>query len=286
MINYLALLVALSVSGVSAYYSIIGLTAIFAAAYWPVIIMGAALEVGKLVTATWLHRNWRTCPFLLKSYLTMSVIVLMFISSMGIFGFLSKAHIDQTLNINTGSADQVKIIENKIDYERQAVADLDKQIAQIDAAVTKMTDKGQATNSLKAADQQRKTRDTLVKKKDDHVRNISTYTTEKISLDSGIKKLEAEVGPLKYIAELVYSSTGNDQLEKAVRMVILLLVAVFDPLAVLLLLAANHGMAQIKHLTRSKNDNILVIGKEIFGDNNVIKRKADQELDDRLHLNT
>ena len=286
MINYLALLVALCVSGVSAYYSIIGLTAIFAAAYWPVIIMGAALEIGKLVTATWLHRNWRTCPLLLKSYLTMSVIVLMFISSMGIFGFLSKAHIEQTLNINTGSVDQVQILEQKIEFEKQTVADLDKQISQIDAAVSKMTDRGQATNSLKAAGQQRKTRDDLVKKKEQHVRNISTYTTEKVTLNSGIKKLESEVGPLKYIAELVYSSTGNDQLEKAVRMVILLLVTVFDPLAVLLLLAANHGMAQIKHLTKSKNDNILVIDNKVFGDINVIKRKTDQEFDDRLHLNT
>jgi hypothetical protein len=210
----------------------------------------------------------------------------MFISSMGIFGFLSKAHIEQTLNINTGSVDQVQILEQKIEFEKQTVADLDKQISQIDAAVSKMTDRGQATNSLKAAGQQRKTRDDLVKKKEQHVRNISTYTTEKVTLNSGIKKLEAEVGPLKYIAELVYSSTGNDQLEKAVRMVILLLVTVFDPLAVLLLLAANHGMAQIKHLTKSKNDNILVIDNKVFGDINVIKRKTDQEFDDRLHLNT
>jgi hypothetical protein len=269
MINYLALLAALAVSAVSAYYSIIGLTAIFASAFTAVIIMGVALEIGKLITVSWLHQNWRSCPLLLKAYLTSAVVVLMFISSMGIFGFLSKAHIEQTLNINTGSADKVQILEQKIEFEKQTVADLDKQVAQIDAAITKMTDKGQATNSLKAAGQQRKTREDLVKKKDDHVRNISSYTAEKVNLNSGIKKLEAEVGPLKYIAELVYSSAGADQLERAVRMVIILLVLVFDPLAVLLLLAANHGLGKLKDLTKPEENRILKIDDTVLGEHNV-----------------
>jgi cell division protein FtsB len=269
MINYLALLTALVVSAVSAYYSIIGLTAIFASAFTAVAIMGIALEIGKLITVSWLHRNWRTCPLLLKLYLTSAVIILMFISSMGIFGFLSKAHIEQTLNINIGQADQVQILEQKIEFQKQSLTDLDKQIAQIDAAISKLTDKGQASTSLQAADKQRKTRDGLVKRKEEYVRNISTYTAEKVALNSGIKKLEAEVGPLKYIAELVYSGAGNDQLEKAVRMVILLLVAVFDPLAVLLLLAANHGLGQLKNLTKPKEANILKIDDAVLGEQNV-----------------
>jgi hypothetical protein len=269
MINYIALFVALAVSGVSAYYSILGLTAIFSSAFVAVVIMGITLELGKLVTASWLYRNWETCPLLLKSYLTSAVIILMFISSMGIFGFLSKAHIEQTLSINTGSADQVVILDQKIDYLKQTVADLDKQIAQIDAAISKLTEKGQATNSLRAADQQRKTRESLIKRKEENVRNISTYTTEKVALTSGIKKLEAEVGPLKYIAELVYSSAGTEQLEKAVRMVIILLVLVFDPLAVLLLLAANHGLGQLKALTKPKEHSILKIDDAVLGEKNV-----------------
>jgi hypothetical protein len=183
---------------------------------------------------------------------------------MGIFGFLSKAHIDQTLNINTGQADQVQILDQKIDYLKQSVADLDKQIVQIDNAVTKMTDKGQATNSLQAADKQRKTRDSLVKKKAEYVKDISNATTERVKLQSGIKRLEAEVGPLNYIAEMVYSSTGNDQLEKAVRMVIILLVLVFDPLAVLLLLAANHGLGSLKSLTKPKESSILRINDGVL----------------------
>jgi uncharacterized protein YlxW (UPF0749 family) len=269
MINYLALFAALAVSTVSAYYSILGLTAIFSSAFVAVIIMGISLEFGKLVTVSWLHKNWNSCPFLLKTYLTSAVIILMFISSMGIFGFLSKAHIEQTLNINTGSADQVVILDQKIDYLKQTVADLDKQIAQIDAAISKLTEKGQATNSLRAADQQRKTRESLIKRKQENVRDISTYTTEKVTLTSGIKKLEAEVGPLKYIAELVYSSAGSEQLEKAVRMVIILLVLVFDPLAVLLLLAANHGLGKLKLLTKPKETSILKIDDEVLGAKNV-----------------
>lgn len=264
MINYLALLVALSVSAVSAYYSILGLTAIFAAAFYPIVIMGAALELGKLVTTSWLYRNWNTCPFLLKSYLTFAVILLMFISSMGVFGFLSKAHIEQTLNINTGAADQIVILQNKIDYEKQSSDDLDKQIAQIDAALNKMTERGQAQSSLNAADKQRKTRESLVQRKQQHVKDISIYTAERVALQSGVKKLEAEVGPLKYIAEMVYEgTTGPEQLEKAVRMVIILLVFVFDPLAVVLLLAANHGLNQRKSLTSMTEHAILKIDDDV-----------------------
>jgi len=272
MINYLALLVALAVSGVSAYYSILGLTTIFASAFYPIIVMGAALELGKLVSASWLYRNWKSSPLFLKSYLTFAVIVLMFISSMGIFGFLSKAHIDQSLNINTGSADQIEIIQSKIQFEKESISDLDKQIAQIDAALSKMTDRGQAASSLQAADKQRKTRNDLVRKKDEHVKNISTYTEQRIRLSAEVKKLEAEVGPLRYISEIIYDVHSTDNLEKSVRMVILLLVSVFDPLAVVLLIAANHGLTQKKNFTFIKEPSILRIDDELLGEHNVVER--------------
>ena len=274
MINYLALLAALSVSSVSAYYSIIGLTAIFSAAYYPVIIMGAVLELSKLVTASWLYRNWKQTPFLLKSYLSFAVVILMFISSMGIFGFLSKAHIEQQLSISTGQADQVAIIENKIEYIKTSIADVDKQVTQIDNALSKMTDRGQAASSLQAADKQRKTRTDLIKKRDDYVKNLSELMSQRISITSGIKKLEAEVGPLKYIAEMAYSDTSTDQLDRAVRMVILLLVSVFDPLAVLLLLAANQGLSKNELTNPSRRDSILRIDNTVLGDDNVVERKT------------
>ena len=142
MINILAMLVALVVSGVSAYFSIIGLTTIFSAAFYPVVIMGAALEIGKLVSTSWLYRNWNTCPWLLKSYLSLAVIVLMFITSMGTFGFLSRAHIEQELNITTGDADRLAIVESQIQNKNSVIADYDKQIQQIDDALSKITEKG------------------------------------------------------------------------------------------------------------------------------------------------
>ncbi|MGZ4849826.1 MAG: hypothetical protein ACXV2C_00410 [Candidatus Bathyarchaeia archaeon] len=246
MINYLALLVALSLSGVSGYYSIVGLAAIFSSAFYPVIFMGCVLEAGKLVTASWLYNNWSLAPTLLKCYLTSAVVMLMFITSMGIFGFLSKAHIEQTVQLNSGSADQVKIIQSKIEFENDSIADVNKQIAQIDAAISKLTDKGQASSSLKAADAQRKTRNALAQSKQTHIEVISTLNQQKLKLDTDIKRAEAEVGPLKYIAELIYENADTNQLEKSVRFVIIILVLVFDPLAVILLIAANVGIRAAK----------------------------------------
>jgi hypothetical protein len=282
--NYLVLLVALAVSGVSAYYSIIGLTAIFASAFYPVIIMGVVLELGKLVTASWLYRNWKDTPFLLKSYLSTAVIILMFISSMGIFGFLSRAHIEQQLNISTGQADQLALIDSKIDFVKTSIADIDKQINQIDSALNKMTDRGQAASSLQAADRQRKTRNDLSKKREEHVKDLSQLTAEKIRLSSGIKKLEAEVGPLKYISDLIYDVPSTDNLERSVRMVILLIVSVFDPLAVVLLIAANQGLRKNELTSTSKPNSILMIDDNVLGDADVIKRKANQKLNDRADL--
>ena len=98
------LLTALGISAVAAYYSIVGLMAIFSASAMSIAIMGVVLEIGKLITASWLYQNWKRVPFLLKSYLTLAVIVLMFITSMGIFGYLSKAHIDQGCLLYTSDA--------------------------------------------------------------------------------------------------------------------------------------------------------------------------------------
>ena len=263
MVNYFALLTSLCLSGVSAYYSIIGLTAVFAGSFWPVVIMGTTLEISKIISTSWLYRNWKTCPFLLKTYLTLAIIILMVISSMGIFGFLSKAHIEQNLQIQTGDVDQIQIVQTKIYNEQSIIDDLNKQIAQIDAAVNKMTDKGQAQSSLQAADKQRKLRDDLTKQKGQHTSTLSEYKTEKVKLESNVKKTEAEVGPIKYIAAFIYGSSGPDTLELAVRWVIILLVSVFDPLAVFLLLAANHGLNNKKNsLQEFSKDNILVINDQ------------------------
>ena len=288
MVNWLALIVALVVSGVSAYFSIIGLTTLFSAAFIPVVIMGASLEVGKLVTTSWLYRNWKTCPWLLKSYLSLAVVVLMLITSMGTFGFLSRAHIEQQLNISTGDADKVAIIESQIDNEKKIIADYDKQVAQIDDALSKITEKGRGESSLQAADKQRKTRNELVAKKNVAIEKTSKLNTEKIILNSAIKKTEAEVGPLKYIAEALYGSdnVGTRTLDSAVRFVIILLVVVFDPLAVVLLIAANHGLSQKKQYTNIEDCDILKIDQELLGDIHVTKRPPDKELNNLTHKHT
>lgn len=247
MINYIALVIALAISGVSGFYSITGLTTLFSGAYYPVLLMGTVLELGKLTTASWLYNNWNITSRVLKYYLTATVIVLMFISSMGTFGFLSKAHIEQTLQINSGAADQIKIIDTKIQFENQSISEIDHRMAEIDSAISKMTERGKALSSLSAAKDQKKNRDDLTKEKQKHVQNISQLTEERIKLDTEVRKLEAEVGPLRYIAELIYGKASNDQLEKAVRYVIILIVLVFDPLAVVLLIAANVGIKSSKN---------------------------------------
>lgn len=257
MINYIALLTALTLSAVSGFYSVYGLTTLFAAAFWPVVFMGGALEIGKLVTASWLYNNWEITPKVLKYYLTFIVVVLMFISSMGTFGFLSKAHIEQSIKLsNTADASQLEIINSKINFEKEYITDIDKQIQQIDSAVSKLNDTGKATSSLKAANQEKQNRDKLILKKEEHVKNISTLTSERIRAEGDIKKVEAEVGPVKYIAELVYGENAKSHLDSAVRSVIILIVLVFDPLAVMLLIAANVGFSK-KKLTTNKFQSIL-----------------------------
>lgn len=258
MINYIALIVALALSAVSGYYSIIGLTTIFASTFWPVIFMGSTLEIAKLVTASWLYHNWDIAKKNIKIYLTLSLIILMIITSMGVFGFLSKSHIDQTVKINSGGSDILKEIVYKIKIEEDKISDIDKQIGMIDNAVTKMVEKGQASSSLKANDQQRKKRDELTKTKQTHIDNKIKLNQEKIRLESDQRKLEAEVGPIKYIAEFFTDNADNKQLERAVSWMIILIIIVFDPLAVVLLIAANYGLYHRKYILFQNDKSIKV----------------------------
>jgi hypothetical protein len=207
----------------------------------------------------------------------------MFITSMGTFGFLSRAHIEQQLNISTGDADKLAIIESQIENKNSIIADYDKQLQQIDDALSKITEKGRGESSLQAADKQRKTRNELVAKKNAELGSVATLKEEVVRLRSTIRKTEAEVGPLKYIAEAIYGGrdTSVVDLDRAVRMVIILLVVVFDPLAVVLLIAANHGMSQTKEFTNIQEHDILRIDSLTLGDNDVTERQAHQELNHR-----
>ena len=360
-IAFLTLISALSISAVAIYYSVAGLAAIFAAAVVPIIIMGVVLEVGKLVTAVWLHRNWNNAVWWLKSYLIVALIVLMFITSMGIFGFLSKAHVEQT-SMTLDQKASITSIESKIERSESKIdrwntdlgrllkgedvrvdslvmreqAELDKLFQKIkqekddarqdadkqieiqkerikqakerkdsDIAVANERYKGafskrkldDAINDAKAnelavassaqkeileiqgllnskfkqIDEKYASQVTDIEKRISDLRNQANAKTEDIEgkiinleklveaetlivdqareekavYEKEFRKLEAEVGPVKYIAEFIYAEKADQELlEEAVRWVIIVIIFVFDPLAVLLLIAANMSLVR------------------------------------------
>ncbi len=241
-LSLLVLTTALAISGIAAYYSIIGLAAIFAAAAVPVIIMGSVLEVGKLVTVTYLHRYWRQSPFLLRSYLVIAVLVLMFITSMGIFGFLSRAHIEQT-TVTGDNILKIERIESKIGREQRTIKDADGVLFQLDEAINVLIEYDRIRGdegAIAVRERQKSERQDLSKIVSSAEDRISELQSELIVLEKGQLELEAEVGPIKYIAEFVYGERADkSMLEEAVRWVIVIIVAVFDPLAVALLVAWN-----------------------------------------------
>ena len=347
-IAFLTLLSALSISGVAIFYSVIGLATIFPGAFWPVVIMGSVLEIGKLVTASWLYRNWTQTRFLLKTYLTIAVVVLSLITSMGIFGFLSKAHLEQnlaedtvtqridiinskieseetyikrqnavieraekTLNRSTTSntdavsieKESLKDVQDKfktlLTVETNTIENLNSRLKQLDKDVSDVLtsnksffNEEKAAADLKASQKEERAsidkgiseaqsridilksdyaKDTaVIQARIDKLRegtsdnkvgveaqietaenniskaqnNIDDLIIEREPLESKMIKLEAEVGPVKYIASLVvdWGVTTEVDTSEAVRWVILIIIFVFDPLAVLLLVAANQSL--------------------------------------------
>jgi hypothetical protein len=239
----LTLLVALSLSSVAAYYSIIGLTAIFAGAVIPVIIMGSILEVGKITTTVWLRKYWGRAGFLLKLYLVPAVIALALLTSMGIFGFLSKAHMDQGITSGDSQA-KLALYDEKIKTQRDNIELARKALTQMDNQVDQRLSRGDSENSAERAVQIRRQqageRSKLQKDIGDAQKEIAKLNEERAPIAAENRKIEAEVGPIKYIAALIYGDDAdNNMLEASVRWVIILLVIVFDPLAIALVLAAN-----------------------------------------------
>ena len=239
----LTLLVALSLSSVAAWYSIIGLTAIFAGAVIPVIIMGSILEIGKITTTVWLRKYWHRASWLLKLYLVPAVIALALLTSMGIFGFLSKAHMDQGITSGDVQA-KLALYDEKIKTQRDNIELARKALTQMDNQVDQRLSRGDSENSAERAvairRQQAGERSKLQKDIGDAQKEIQKLNEERAPIAAENRKVEAEVGPIKYIAALIYGDNAdNNMLESAVRWVIILLVIVFDPLAIALVLAAN-----------------------------------------------
>lgn len=220
-LTYLMLAVALCLSAIAAFYSIIGLIAIFAAAAIPVAIMGTILEIAKLTVTVWLHEYWHRCKRAMKIYLVPAVGVLMLITSMGIFGFLSKAHLDQT--VPTGDvAAQVALLDEKIKTQRDNIEAARRALSQMDAAVDQTLSR---TSDEKGADKAAALRRSQARERGNLQGDIGRAQAEIAKLNeqrapiaANLRKVEAEVGPIKYIAALIYGDNPDaNLLEKAVR---------------------------------------------------------------------
>lgn len=242
-ISYFTLFVALCISTIAAWYSVIGLTAIFAAAATPIMIMGTILEVAKVTTTVWLHHFWDRAGYAIRTYLTVAVVTLACLTSMGIFGLLSKAHLDQAVPASDVAA-KLEIINDKIVVQQDLIKSARQALSQMDAQVNTMMDRGTTERSAERSVQIRRQQagERAKLQRDIEVANdtITTLRAESAPYAATVRKLEAEVGPIRYIAALIYGdNAGKDVLERAVRFVTILIVIVFDPLAIVMILAAN-----------------------------------------------
>lgn len=257
-VAYLALISGLSISAVAVWYSVAGLISIFAAAVIPIAIMGTVLELSKLVATVWLKQNWFIAPRPIKYYLLSAVIVLMFITSMGIFGYLSKAHLDQA--VPTGDvAAKVSILDEKIKTQRDNIDTARAALRQLDAAVdqtmNRSTDEKGAERAVQIRRNQQAERTRLQNEIGRAQTEIARLQAERAPIASELRKVEAEVGPIKYIAALIYGDNPDaNLLERAVRWVIIVIVLVFDPFAVALLLASQYSFQYFRDNPRRREE--------------------------------
>ena len=214
---------AIALSGIAAYYSVIGLAQIFPGSFWPIILMGSILELAKLVTVSWLYNNWNNTIRVMRYYFLSAIVLLMVITSMGIFGYLSKAHLDSNVILGANSV-QLKTLETQEKIAKDRLTYL----------LQRAGDPATASNKI-----DRQIQDTQTE--------LKRISTEKLPLMAEENKLSAEIGPIKYIAELFYSKDDPGFIDKAVRAVIMVIIIVFDPLAVLLLIAANQTYKNIQN---------------------------------------
>ena len=244
-IAWSALLSGLTVSAVAIYYSVAGLVAIFSAAVIPIIVMGVALEISKLAGTVWLKQNWSRAPYFIRAYLLAAIAILMLITSMGIFGFLSKAHSDQSLvsgDVQSRIAiydEKIKTAKDNIDANRKALKQMDEAVDQV---MGRSSDEKGAEKAVAIRRAQQKERVRLQSEIASEQKTVASLSEERAPIAAEVRKVEAEVGPIKYIANFIYGDNPDaNVLEKAVTWVIIIIVVVFDPLAVILLLASQYS---------------------------------------------
>jgi hypothetical protein len=279
LMAYLTLISGLLISAVAIFYSVAGLTSIFSAAVWPIIIMGVSLEIAKLVATVWVKQNWNIAPRFLKTYLLGAVAVLMVITSLGIFGFLSKAHSDQTL-VSGDVQSKIAIYDEKIKTAKENIESNRKQLKQMDEAVDQVmarsSDEKGADKANAIRKNQSRDRVALAKDIEANQKLVIQLNDEAAPIRAENRKVEAEVGPIKYIAAFIYGANPDANiLEKAVTWVIILIVIVFDPLAVMLLLASQYSF-ELLQKQRKGTDVVEVVNDDITEDPD--KAKADEIL--------
>ena len=249
-LTYLTLLSGIVISIIAASYSIIGLAALFAGATTAIIAMGGALEVGKLVMASWLYNNWENplLPKSIKYYLTSAVVVLIFITSVGIFGFLSKAHLDQVVPESNNKL-QIQILDEQIEQRQKTINRSQLQLEKMDELIINQSEEtslfsSSSQRAIAERNNQKEERLLLEKTIEESLNKINELSDKKAGIRTEQLKLEADLGPIKYVAEFIYGDEAVNHFDKAVRIIIIILIFVFDPVAVLMLISANISLRE------------------------------------------
>ena len=281
----LTLLVALAISTVAAYYSIVGLMAIFAGATTAIAIMGVVLEIGKLVCASWTFQNWKTSPFTIRSYFIVAVIVLMLITSLGIFGFLSRAHITQS-SPTALLVERIERINLKVNQRQTQVNRYQGRLDTLDQALQRYIELGAISKGLSKIGAMDNETNLLKTKISTLETEIDGLTDKKYGLKTELNLAEVEVGPIRYVASMIYDDVSESQLEEAVRWIIILLIFVFDPLAVVLVIAANISLRDYRKERKMATKTVTIMpdlsDKEIIDKENVAEYSDDEGNDFRI----
>jgi len=232
--KWLTLFTSLSLAGTAAYFSIIGLMTIFSGAALSIAFMASILEFGKVVSAAWLHYEWDRINNLVRAYFTTAVVVLMLITSMGIFGFLSKAHIDSAVTSDSYSL-EASIVDKRLEGKQLQLDNLTGRLENLDYVL--QTSKPEDRNYVNRV--QTTERNEINAAIDILVSDIVKLNEQKMPIQKLQLEQEAELGPVKYIADMIYGEEAESMYDNAVRWVILTIIFVFDPLAIMLLIVST-----------------------------------------------
>lgn len=288
-LTYLILISGIALSIIAAGYSIIGLAALFAGATTAIYAMGGALEVAKLVIASWLYNNWKNplLPKSIKYYLTSAVIVLIFITSVGIFGFLSKAHLDQVVP-ESNNALQVQILDEQIEQRQKTIDRSQKQLTRMDDLIETQSEESSwfsssSQRAITERNNQKQERISLEETIEESLNKINELSDKKAGIRTEQLKLEADLGPIKYVAEFIYGDEAVNHFDKAVRIIIIILIFVFDPVAVLMLISANISFKERRMLIGETFEELEDNTEDI---KNIVQNKKDKLVKELVEIIT